>query len=115
MGEGSHGSILNGNYAPKWVTSGWNSTQFLLYAESTALAGRKMTMASLHNQLDRLLQLNDYPVFDGWKDYLKDQAERHAKAELTLYKKRKVIESKGIKYDEEALAAGEYDEILIGN
>lgn len=89
------------------------SEQFLLYAESTALAGRKMTMASLHQQLDRLLQLNDYPVFEGWKDYLRDEAERHARAEMTLYKKRKKIESLGIQYDEEALAAGEYDDILI--
>ena len=89
------------------------SEQFLLYAESTALAGRKMTMKSLHEQLDRLLQLNDYPVFEGWKDYLRDEAERHARAEMTLYKKRKKIESLGIEYDEEALAAGEYDDILI--
>ncbi|MBB91624.1 MAG: hypothetical protein CMF68_11665 [Magnetovibrio sp.] len=89
------------------------SEQFLLYAESTALAGRKMTMKSLHEQLDRLLQLNDYPVFEGWKDYLRDEAERHARAEMTLYKKRKKIESLGIEYDEEALAAGEYDDLLI--
>lgn len=91
------------------------SEQFLLYAESTALAGKKMTMQSLHNQLDRLLQLNDYPVFDGYKDYLKDKAERHAKQELTLYKKRLKIEQMGIEYDEEALALGEYDHILISN
>jgi len=25
-GEGSHGSILNGNYAATWVTSAWKST-----------------------------------------------------------------------------------------
>ena len=24
----THGSILNGNYAPKWVTSGWKSTPY---------------------------------------------------------------------------------------
>lgn len=89
------------------------SEQFLLYAEATALAGRKMTMGSLHKQLDRLLELNDYPVFEGWKAYIKDAAERHARQELGLYKKRKKIKSMGIEYDEEALAAGEYDEILI--
>ena len=89
------------------------SEQFLLYAESTALQGRKMTMESLHTQLDRLLSLNDYPVFDGWRDFLKDQAARHAKQELTLYKKRRKIEAMGVEYDEEALAAGEYDDILI--
>jgi len=89
------------------------SEQFLLYAEATALAGRRMTMASLHKQLDRLLELNDYPVFQGWKVFLKDEAERHAKMELTLHRKRKKIESMGIEYDEEALASGEYDDILI--
>lgn len=88
------------------------SEQFLLYAESTALAGKQMTMASLHKQLDRLLHLNDYPVFDGYKDFLKDDAVRHAKAELKMYRIRKQIEAKGIKYDEESYALGEYDEIL---
>jgi hypothetical protein len=47
-----------------------------------------MTMASLHNQLDRLLTLNDYPVFGGYTAYIKDEAMRHAKLELGLYKKR---------------------------
>jgi len=89
------------------------SEQFLLFAESTALAGREMTMVSLHRQLDRLLELNDYPVFDGWKDFLRDSAERHVRQEMTLYKKRQKIESIGMEYDEEALAAGEYDDILI--
>lgn len=91
------------------------SEQFLLYAESTALAGRKMTMASLHKQLDRLLTLNDYPIFDGWRDYLKDRAERHARIEYGLYKKRLKIEALGIAYDEDSLAAGEYDDILLAN
>lgn len=91
------------------------SEQFLLYAESTALAGRKMSMESLHDQLDRLLDLNDYPVFDGYQDYLKNEAISHARNELGLYKKRKKIESLGIEYDEEALAAGEYDYLLIEN
>jgi hypothetical protein len=89
------------------------SEQFLLYAESTALAGRRMTMKSLHAQLDRLLTLNDYPVFDGYQDYIKDEAVRHAKIELGLYKKRKKIEALGIDYEEEALSTGEYDELLI--
>lgn len=89
------------------------SEQFLLYAEARALAGQKMTMKSLHSQLDRLLTLNDYPVFEGYKDFLRDDAERHARQELTLYKKRLKIESMGVTYDEDALAEGEYDEILM--
>ncbi len=91
------------------------SEQFLLYAESTALAGRKMTMQSLHGQLDRLLKLNDYPVFDGYKDYIKDKAESHAKMELGMYRKRLKIEAMGIEYNEEALSLGEYDEILMSD
>jgi hypothetical protein len=89
------------------------SEQFLLFAESTALAGKNMTMESLHNQLDRLLTLNNYPVFGGYTNYIKDEAERHVRMELALYKKRRKIESFGIEYNEEALAAGEYDDILI--
>jgi hypothetical protein len=91
------------------------SEQFLLYAESTALSDRKMTMKSLHNQLDRLLTLNDYPVFGGYQDYIKDEAMNHAKRELILYKKRIKIEAFGIPYDEESLAAGEYDDLLLEN
>lgn len=89
------------------------SEQFLLYAEASALRGTPMTMASLHDKLDRLLEVNDYPVFDGWRNFNAETAKRHARAELALYKKRKKIEAMGIEYDEEALAAGEYDEILI--
>ena len=91
------------------------SEQFLLYAESTALSGRKMTMKSLHNQLDKLLTLNEYPVFDGYKDFIKSEALSHAKREMGLYKKRMKIESMGIEYDEEALASGEYDDILFND
>lgn len=89
------------------------SEQFMLYAEATALAKRPMTMDSLHGQLDRLLILNDYPVFSGYEDYIKEEAISHAKQELGLFKKRQKIESLGYEYNEEALAAGEYDELLI--
>lgn len=88
------------------------SEQFLLYAESTALAKKKMTMKSLHEQLDRLLRLNDYPVFEGYQDYLKDRAIAHAEREYALLKKRIYIQSQGIEYDEDLYQAGEYDEIL---
>jgi uncharacterized protein with GYD domain len=39
--------------------------------------------------------------------------KKHARAELALFKKRKKIEAMGVEYDEEALASGEYDNILI--
>ncbi|MNN49290.1 hypothetical protein D3C81_1638080 [compost metagenome] len=89
------------------------SEQFMLYAESTALTKRPMTMDSLHGKLDALLVFNDYPVFSGYEDYIKEEAISHARQELGLYKKRKKIESLGYEYDEESLAAGEYDELLI--
>jgi len=38
---------------------------------------------------------------------------KHAKTELALFKKRKKMEGMGVKYNEEVLAAGEYDDILI--
>lgn len=62
-------------------------------------------MDSLHEQLDRLLTLNDYPVFDGYQDYLRDEAIEHAERELERYRQRMEIEAQGIEYDEKALAA----------
>jgi hypothetical protein len=89
------------------------SEQFMLFAESSALAKKEMTMESLHQKLDALLVFNEYPVFSGWEDFIKEQAVSHARQELGLYKKRKKIEALGYEYDEDALAAGEYDEFLI--
>lgn len=55
--------------------------QFLLYAESKALRGKSMTMDELAKKLDALLETNEYAVFPGYRDYLKDQAMRHAEIE----------------------------------
>lgn len=91
------------------------SEQFLLYAESTALAGKKMTMESLHNQLDRLLELNEYPVFDGYRDYLKDEAMEHAVSEHKQFLIRMKVEAAGISYDPDSYILGDYDDILEEN
>jgi len=88
------------------------SEQFLLYAESTALRGKSMTMASLHKQLDRLLTLNDYDVLPGYTDYIKNQAIEQARQEFEMYKKRRVIESQGFVYDPELMALGEYNHLF---
>nr|WP_244980520.1 RhuM family protein [Acetobacter thailandicus] len=88
------------------------SEQFLLFAETTALRGQKMTMTSLGEQLDRLLLLNNYPVFDGYQDFLKERAVEHAVEELRHYRIRLKIEDQGLTYDPEGLALGEYDDIL---
>ncbi len=86
------------------------SEQFLLYAESTALAGKSMTMQGLHLQLDNLLRLNDYPVFDGYIDYLKDTAVQHAKKEYEAFLEIKKLEHIGIEVDLELFYGGMYDE-----
>ena len=59
--------------------------QFMLYAESRALRGKTMTMAELGDKLDSLLRTNDYPVFSGYKDYLKERAMNHAELEWSRY------------------------------
>jgi hypothetical protein len=59
--------------------------QFLLYVESKAMRGKSMTMAELGKKLDELLRVNDYAVFTGWKDFLKDKAIRHAQAEYAMF------------------------------
>lgn len=61
--------------------------QFLLYAESRAIRGKSMTMDDLSCKLDELLKTNDYAVFSGYRDFLKDKAMEHAKTEWTRFQK----------------------------
>lgn len=61
------------------------SEQFLLYIESKAIRQKSMTMGELAKKLDDLLEFNDYPVFKGYKDFLKDKAIKHAKAEYAMF------------------------------
>lgn len=61
------------------------SEQFLLYIEGMALREKKMTMDDLAKKLDSLLEFNEYPVFKGYKDYLKDRAVKHASAEYAVF------------------------------
>lgn len=62
--------------------------QFLLFAESRALRGKEMTMAQLDKKFDELLHLNEYPVFKGYKDFLKDKAVKHAMVEYACFSAR---------------------------
>jgi hypothetical protein len=66
--------------------------QFLLYAESKAIRGQTMTMRELTEKLDALLQINEYPVFRAYGDYLKPKAMQHAQVELALYSRRMIQE-----------------------
>lgn len=88
------------------------SEQFLLYAEATALAGKKMTMASLQAQLDRLLTLNDYKVFGGYEDYLIPEMKRHIDREYGHYIARMKVEAAGLTYDALDREEGLYDDLL---
>lgn len=85
------------------------SEQFLLYAESTALQGKKMTMAQLHKQLDNLLILNEYPLFGGYEDFIKKDALSHAEREHELYLEIKKLEILGVIVDLELFYEGGYD------
>jgi hypothetical protein len=59
--------------------------QFLLYAESKAIRGQSMRMADLAAKLDQLLATNEYPVFPGYRDYLKARAMDHAEREFARW------------------------------
>ncbi len=61
--------------------------QFLLYVESKAMRGLKMTMTELAKKFDELLRVNGYEVFVGYqrKDFLRDRADKHAVAEHAMY------------------------------
>lgn len=86
------------------------SEQFLLFAESSALMGKKLTMQDLHQQLDRVLDLNGYPVFDGYKDYLKNSAMDHAEREHKRFIDIKKLEMLGIKVDILDYDSGVYEQ-----
>ena len=49
LGEGSHGSILNGNYAANRVTSAWKSTGIMVETAPGVFLVRLIRMAHLGN------------------------------------------------------------------
>lgn len=75
------------------------SEQFLLFAESSALMGKNLTMKDLHEQLDKLLELNGYPVFNGYTDHIKNHAMRHVETEYNRFKDIKKLQMLGIDVD----------------
>lgn len=62
------------------------SEQFLLFAESKAFRGQKMTMEEISFKLNTLLQANDYPILYEYKQYMRPKADAHAKHELKKFK-----------------------------
>jgi len=86
------------------------SEQFLLFAESSALMNKTLTMKDLHEQLDKILEVNGYPVFSGYTDYIKDGAMRHVEAEYNRYRDIKKLEMLGINVDIVEYELGAYKE-----
>ena len=62
--------------------------QFLLYVESRAIAGQELTMDELNGKFDQLLEIQGYPVFKEYKDYLAKKAKTHAEHEFEVYRQR---------------------------
>jgi len=60
--------------------------QFLLFAQSKAMRGHKMTMDELSHKLDSLLEFNGYPVLYEYKHFLRKKADKYARSELKKYK-----------------------------
>lgn len=67
------------------VGEGW-----LLYAEGMAMQGKQVSMERLLQKLRDLIELNEFPVFPGYSrgGPSRDDANRHAKAQLELFKKK---------------------------
>lgn len=86
------------------------SEQFLLFAESAALMRKNLTMKDLQGYLDDLLKLNGYPVFNDYKDYIKDQAMEHAEREHARFVDIKKLEMLGIEVDILEYDSGVYEE-----
>lgn len=70
--------------------------QFLLFAESRALAGKTLTMADLAAKFDELIEVQGYAVFGNYKNYLRPDAVAHAQRELDVYRHRMKIEGKNL-------------------
>lgn len=62
--------------------------QFLLFAESKAFRGQKMTMEELQFKLNTLLTANDYPVLYEYGAYKRGDADAYAKKQLGIYNGR---------------------------
>lgn len=62
--------------------------QFLLFAESKALRGQTTTMDQLSKKVDQLFVINEYPIFPGYQDYLREKAKQHAEIEWHMLMER---------------------------
>lgn len=89
--QGKHPTLAEANVAKNYLTPDELraleniSEQFLLFAESKAFRGHKMTMEELSFKLNTLLTANDYPVLYEYKQYLKDKADEHVRKVFDTY------------------------------
>ena len=74
--------------------------QFLLFVESKAIRGQKLTMAELSSKFDDLLRFQGHAVFTDYRDYLKDKANSHAQREYDAWFER----TKGLPKDQKRIA-----------
>ncbi|WP_316977700.1 RhuM family protein [Shumkonia mesophila] len=70
--------------------------QFLLFVESRAIAGHQLTMEQLSQKFDELLEVQGYPVFREYKNYLAKRAQEHAEREFEKYRQRMRISDKNL-------------------
>ena len=68
--------------------------QFLLFAESRAIRGHEIKMKEMNEKFDQLLEVQGYPVFRRYENYVKEHAVKHAELEYKKYKQRMRIEKK---------------------
>jgi hypothetical protein len=64
------------------------SDQFLLFAESKAFRGQKMTMEEITTKLNNILGANDYPILYQYESFERGKANQHADRQLQLYRAR---------------------------
>lgn len=72
------------------------SEQFLLFVESAAMRGLRLTMQQIAGKFDELLKVQGYEVMhDYGPDYLRGRADEHARRELASYRTRLAANPRG--------------------
>lgn len=62
--------------------------QFLLFVESKAIRGQRLTMRQLAQKFDDLLEFQGHAVFTEYREYLVQKAKSHAQREFDLWRER---------------------------
>jgi len=62
--------------------------QFLLFVESKAVHGQRLTMGGLSSKFDQLLIVQGHTVFTHYNQYIADKAKAHAQTEFGLWRER---------------------------